>query len=188
MKLYLILIFALGTGSARAESLAHGMGFSVHYSLANEFATKVGGTTTNYTTTRALGLGFKLSDVSSDSIGWSAGLSYEWPRGISPTMGAGSEPNLSMLLFESNGTLGMPQNFFLEAGLNYSVPITSGLGSGIELNNGFGVQLGGGYVPAPNFNIELLYRTVNFEGKSGGTQFDYARLWGFLLRLTLYIP
>lgn len=163
----------------RKKSLA-GSAFyaSALYSTANQIRYKgqanIFGTTTDFTATEGTGgaLGISGGYISrrANSWGYSADLSWEFPRSSSGLQGSAGtidlsgnyakSPSMSLIIAAFNGNYSIGSKSYVFAGLNYPLSTRqSGSLGGLP-----SFQLGGGFAFTRQIAIEGAYRSLKFKG------------------------
>lgn len=92
---------------------------------------------------------------------------------------------MSLLVIDPVLAFSPHKKMFFFAGLNFSAPFRQGnWGTSTEMTGAYGAQGGLAIKPAPQFGIEAMYRTLNFETSMFNRKAEYSRLWGIAVRAT----
>ncbi len=122
----------------------------------------------------SLGVGIRYAQLPLSSVGYVLGATLE-----------SIDSHLYTLTFDPSISFGINGMGYLLGGFSYSLPLVETIANS-ESSGDFGYHAGAGLQVTPRWNIEALYRQLNFQNErsTNPKDPDYLRYSGLLLRAT----
>jgi hypothetical protein len=127
----------------------------------------------HYVSNSAFGVGVRQTYSPARTLGYTWGMAIETlgnfreinVNGIAHTSTAGDN-RLYFLDVDPSVSYRLNGSGYVLAGINYALPLVKNI-LGTELSGNFGYQAGGGLHVSSKWNVEAVYREINFRGERG---------------------